>query len=154
MRFLGIDYGKKRIGLALSDENGRLAFPKEIVQNDLDAFGRIREIVKEEDVGEIVIGESLNSIGDPNKVMEEIKNFAKKIETEFCLPVRLQKEFFTSVEARRYQETGIKAGVKVVARNTRRTITKNSSKADAKAAALILQRYLDRINNKKTQTYE
>jgi putative Holliday junction resolvase len=154
MRYLGIEYGKKRIGLALSDEGGKLAFPQEIAQNDSYALGRIGKIVKEENVGEVVIGESLNSLGDPNKVMEEIKIFAKKLETEFYLPVRLQKEFFTSVEARRYQGTGAKAGVKAAARNTRRTVTKNSSKADAKAAALILQRYLDRMNNKKAQAYE
>ena len=45
-KFLGIDYGMKRIGLALSDENGTLAFPKEILPNDLNLFKKIGDILK------------------------------------------------------------------------------------------------------------
>ena len=48
MKFLGIDYGTKRIGLAISDENGILAFPKEILTNDTNTFKKIEEIIAEE----------------------------------------------------------------------------------------------------------
>ncbi|HEU0086001.1 MAG TPA: Holliday junction resolvase RuvX [Candidatus Paceibacterota bacterium] len=130
MRYLGIDYGKKRIGLAISDEAGQLAFPKEILENSeklrQNVFTRIGEIINEEKVEEMVVGDSFDYKGEPNAVMIEIRQFVESLQKEFSLPVRMQKEFLTSVEARRYQE--------------------GSAKADAGAAALILQRYLDRIN--------
>ena len=47
-RFLGIDYGTKRIGIAISDEEGKLAFPKEIVLNSTDTLKKIGEIIKKE----------------------------------------------------------------------------------------------------------
>ena len=50
MKFLGIDYGTKRIGVAISDEEGILAFPKEIVLNDSSSFKRIGEIIKAENI--------------------------------------------------------------------------------------------------------
>lgn len=132
MRFLGIDYGTKRIGLALSDDGGTLAFPKEIIVNDKMKLQKISEIVTAEKVEEIVIGESLNFQGEPNAIMEEVKVFIKELLQELKIPVYLEKEFLTSVEARRYEEKG--------------------EKADAKAAALILQRFLDRRSRQKGGT--
>ena len=58
MRFLGIDYGTKRIGLAISDDNGQIAFPKEIVLNDSNTFKKIGEIIKKEKIDEIPDEES------------------------------------------------------------------------------------------------
>ncbi len=129
MRYLGIDYGEKRIGLALSDPEGRLAFPREIVPNGRNRMCRIVEVAEEEKVDEIVLGESLDSEGKPNEIMREINKFASELASRLSLPIRLEKEFFTSVEARRYRGS--------------------EERADASAAALILQRYLDRMNNKQ-----
>ncbi len=129
-RFLGIDFGTKRIGLAISDENHTLAFPKEIISNDKNIWVRLAEVIKEENIFEIVVGESTNFSGESNPVDEQIKAFILELEEKFGLPVRKQKEFMTSVEARRYKDD-----------------TKQSSnKVDASAAALILQRYLDKFN--------
>ncbi len=128
VKFLGVDYGTKRIGLAVSDEKGLLAFPRDVIPNSADVFNRLREVMEPEHIDEIVVGESLNFSGAPNKLMENIKNFTEKLEVKFSLPVHVEKEFLTSVEARRY-------GVK------------NGKRVDASAAALILQRYLDRRNN-------
>ena len=125
MRFLGIDYGTKRIGIAISDESGRLAFPKIVVKNNGELFGKIERILSEEKVSEIVIGESLDFAGLPNVLAKEVDFFVSKTGKKFGLPVHLEKEFLTSVEARRYQE----------------------GQVDASAAALILQRYLDKKNN-------
>ncbi|MFA5750952.1 MAG: Holliday junction resolvase RuvX [Candidatus Paceibacterota bacterium] len=126
MRFLGIDYGKKRIGLSLSDENGKFAFPMKIILNNKEVFSFLSKIIKENKITEIVIGESLDFDGMPNKVMKEIEKFSSELEKSFLIPVHFQKEFLTSVEARRYKE--------------------NKEKVDSNASALILQRYLDRIN--------
>lgn len=125
MKFLGIDYGTKRIGFALSDQNGRIAFPKEVVKNNGELFRKITEVIKAEGVSEVVVGESLDFAGLPNPLMKEIDFFVAKLERKFKVPVHLEKEFLTSVEARRYGEGG---------------------QVDASAAALILQRYLDKKN--------
>lgn len=126
MRFLGIDYGTKRVGFAVSDQNGVLAFPKTVVKNNGELTKKIAAIIHEEKVGEIVVGESLDFAGLPNLLMKETGYFTGQLEKRFKLPVHLEKEFLTTVEARRYQ----------------------AGEVDASAAALILQRYLDKINKK------
>ena len=145
MKFLGIDYGTKRIGVATSDENFTLAFPKEIVPNDKDTLKRIEEIIKEEDIKEIVIGESVDLSGVPNILSLKIKTFTKELSEKFKLPIHTQKEFLTSVEARK--EGTSKKDFNKTESHSKLKQTK-SAKVDASAAALILQRYLDKINNK------
>lgn len=143
-RFLGIDYGTKRIGVAISDENQTLAFPKEIVLNDEKAWDRIKEIIKSENVSEIVVGESVDFSGKLNALSGRIDVFMLELGEKFGLPVRKQKEFLTSVEARKMGQSkstfqGSQAHSKIK--------QMKSGRVDASAAALILQRYLDKINN-------
>ncbi|PIR69048.1 Holliday junction resolvase RuvX [Candidatus Nomurabacteria bacterium CG10_big_fil_rev_8_21_14_0_10_03_31_7] len=143
IRFLGIDYGTKRIGLAISDENGVLAFPKEIVLNDINIFKKLGEIIREGIISEIVIGESVDFSGKLNVLSDRIEVFILELEDKFKLPVYKQKEFLTSVEAR-------KAGSSKKSLNQSQVHSKvkqiKSGRIDASAAALILQRYLDKIN--------
>ena len=124
MRFLGIDYGTKRNGIAISDEDGVLAFPKEIIPNDANTLRRLGEILQDENISEIVVGESVDFSGTPNKLSIQIEDFILELQNKFNIPIHKQKEFLTSVEARRYG------------------VSKESA-VDAGAAALILQRYLD-----------
>jgi len=137
-RFLGIDYGKKRIGLAISDEEGKLAFPFKILQNNLNLFDEIHNICGEQDIKEIIIGESLDFFGEKNEIMQEIVKFKDKLK-KLGLPIHWQKEFMTSVEAR-----GHIGKEKNNAKKIKKMKTKN--KVDAQAAALILQRFLDKMN--------
>jgi len=141
-RFLGIDFGTKRIGLAISDENGMLAFPKEVVLNDKNKFTRISEVIKEENIFEIVVGESTDFSGLPNKVDGQIKTFILELIEKTGLSVHTQKEFMTSIEARRFKVLVTKKQKK----DGKKTNSQNSNKVDASAAALILQRYLDKFN--------
>jgi len=141
MRFLGIDYGTKRIGVAVSDENIILAFPKGILPNDLNIFKNLEEILKIENVSEIVVGESVDFKGQENVVSKEIEIFISELKNKFNLPVHKQKEFLTSVEAR--GEGGKEKN------NDRKIKREGSKKIDDSAAALILQRYLDRRNLQK-----
>ncbi|MFH1608975.1 MAG: Holliday junction resolvase RuvX [Patescibacteria group bacterium] len=146
MRFLGIDYGTKRIGIAISDEYGRLAFPKKIVFNNLDTLKEIGKILNKEKVNEIVVGESVDFSGKLNILSAQIDFFIKDLEEKFKLPVRKQKEFLTSVEARRPKDGKIFVNQKQAHSRVKQ---KKSGHIDASAAALILQRYLDKINNGK-----
>ncbi|MEX2052076.1 MAG: Holliday junction resolvase RuvX [Candidatus Paceibacterota bacterium] len=145
MRFLGIDYGEKRIGIAISDENLSLAFPKEIIPNDAKLLGRIGEILEEENISEIVVGESVNLDGSPNKIGEKINSFIEVFREKFNLPVHTEKEFLTSVEARKSIEG--KSTLNTSQAHSRAK-EETSERYDASAAALILQRFLDKKNKK------
>ena len=125
MKYLSIDYGAKKVGIATSDDDGRMAYPCMIAPNDKTLMGDIKEIVRAMGINEIVIGVSLDENGKPNDIMKGIRAFAVRLEDELDLPVHFEKEFMTSLEARRFQGKHI---------------------VDDSAAALILQRYLDRVN--------
>ena len=140
MKYLGIDYGTKRVGLALSDDSGTLAFPHEVLPNTIGLTAAIEDIIRSEKIDEIVMGESLDQNGEDNKVQKQIKGFAEALERRFEVPVRFEKEFFTSYEAhgRQGKESN----------NARLTKFAAPTELDARAAALILQRYLDKQKNK------
>ena len=143
MRFLGIDYGTKRIGLAISDENGILAFPKEILANDIRTFENLEILIKKENIKEIVVGESVDFSGKLNALSGRIEVFILELKEKFNLPVHKQKEFLTSVEARK--STNMKKDLNSPQSHSKVKQIK-SGRVDASAAALILQRYLDKIN--------
>ncbi|MBI3888288.1 Holliday junction resolvase RuvX [Candidatus Nomurabacteria bacterium] len=144
MRFLGIDYGTKRIGVAISDENHTLAFPKEIVLNDANVLKKFAEIIKKENIKEIVIGESIDFSGKLNALSGRIEVFILELQEKFNLPIHKQKEFLTSVEARK---AGNSKNDLSPSHSHSRVKQIKSGRIDASAAALILQRYLDKINN-------
>ncbi len=139
MKHLGIDYGAKRVGLAVSDDGGTIAFPYKVLPNNMELIDMVHNICGEENVAAIVLGESHDLSGAPNKIMGSIEEFKHNIEAETELPVYFQKEFMTTVEARG------RAGKE--SNNARKTAKEKSAPADASAAALILQRYLDKKNN-------
>lgn len=125
MKLLGIDYGTKRIGIAVSDDGGRMAFPLTTVLAGPKALAEVGDLIKKNNVEGIVIGESRNFKNEPNVVQEDIDRFKKDIEELTKLPVHYQLEFMTSAQAAREGE---------------------SKQLDASAAALILQQYIDMID--------
>ena len=140
MRHLAIDYGSKRVGLAISDDGGTMAFPYKILANNMELVDTIHNICGEESISAIVLGESHDLSGEPNKIMGSIEEFKRNLEGELDLPIYFQKEFMTTVEARG------RGGKEQ--NNARKTSKGESKSADASAAALILQRYLDKKNQK------
>lgn len=142
-KILGIDFGTKRIGVAISDENKTLAFPKEIVLNNANTLKRIGEIVQKENVEEFVIGESVDFSGKLNALSARIEVFILELREKFKLPIHKQKEFLTSVEARRPKDG--KAELSPSQAHSKMKQIK-SGRIDASAAALILQRFLDKKN--------
>ncbi|MCR4274665.1 MAG: Holliday junction resolvase RuvX [Candidatus Campbellbacteria bacterium] len=121
---LGIDYGTKRVGVALSDTSETLAFPREVLQNTKSLVADIAGIVAKENANIIVIGHSTDTKGKDNPVMIAIQSFKEKLEKEINVPVVFEREWFSSQEATRF--------------------TGANSMIDASAAAIILQRFLDR----------
>jgi putative holliday junction resolvase len=127
MKYLGIDFGTKRIGIALSDEGGEFAFPKEIIPNTPNALGYIKKLTEEEGIKDVVLGYSVASNDIRNEISGEIERF-KNILEKAELTIHYEREGFSSVEAYRYQQT--------------------KGPVDDSAAAIILQRFLDK--RKKT----
>ncbi len=134
MKYLGIDYGTKRIGLALSDDTGSLAFPHTTVPAGQGALSAIDAVIKKEGVQTIVLGESRDLMGQANAVMEDIEQVKKDLESLTGLPVTYEREFFPSALAARQFAPEAKSRKKNPSHDT----------LDASAAALILQGYLDK----------
>ncbi|MDP2789212.1 MAG: Holliday junction resolvase RuvX [bacterium] len=148
MKLMGIDYGLKRIGVAVSDERGVLAFPKIIILNDFNIFKKLSDLIKSYDIGEIVVGESLDLAGQANPLEARIEIFIQELQERYKIPVRKQKEFLTSVEARKSKESKKSSHQSQVHSKQK---SKKQDKVDAGAAALILQRYLDKMNQSRSR---
>ncbi len=143
MKYMGIDYGAKHIGVAFSDEDGRIAFPYAIVKQSNNAIRELAALAKKEGVGEIIIGESLDMFGKPNKIMDKIAPFSMAFGKVTGLPISFEKEFLTSHHATRQKGKS--------ALHDRQIKMKSGVPIDASAAALIMQRYLDKKNRARSK---
>ncbi|MDE1874633.1 MAG: Holliday junction resolvase RuvX [Patescibacteria group bacterium] len=127
MRLLGIDYGKKKVGLALSDDKGLLAFPKAVLPNDKFLVSEIADLVRGHGVETIVMGESRDYEMNLNPIMSRIKPFADELERATGIVVVYEPEILTSHQAAHFQG--------------------KTDMIDASAASIILQSYIDRHTN-------
>ena len=122
-RVLGIDYGSKRVGIAVSNEDATFALPFCVLQNSSTLVSEIMAIAKENGVEDIVMGESKDYKGKPNPIHDSILALKRQLE-DSNMKVFLEPEFMTSMQAERFQG--------------------KHDKLDASAAAIILQSYLDK----------
>jgi putative Holliday junction resolvase len=139
---LAIDYGQKRLGLALSDEYGVTSrpFATWTRTNRRRDLARLRDLVRKESVRCIVIGLPLHLDGTPSQMSEEAKGFAARVEKALGIRVEIMDERLTSWEAKM---TKMKS-------SSRRALTDMGRSApkipiDDIAAAIILRDYLDRV---------
>ena len=130
MKHLGIDYGSKRIGLALSDDAGKFALPKKVIETRGagDPVDLVAAFMKENKVDAVVIGESRDYKGTKNKIMLQASTFAEELAQRTGVPVHMEPEFMTSHQASR----------------TQHELGGDGETVDASAAAIILQSFLDR----------
>ena len=146
MKYLGIDYGTKRIGLATGSSDTRVAFPHSVVPAGPLALSAIDSLCKQEGVAALVIGESRDLKGAPNAVMEDIAQFAKDLGEVTGLPIHFEQELFTSTLAARQFAPEEKSPSGVDRPRASRKANPAHTNLDASAAALILQSFLDRLN--------
>lgn len=141
MKYLGIDFGTKKLGIASSDDDNKLAFPMMITLNDMrradgtinpnsNLLNELLEIVRAYKITTIVIGESIDNSGKPNPVAKLAREFAMNLEdflfnNKLDIEIKFEKEWYSSQEARRVD---------------------GERDVDDRAAAIILQRFLDRVN--------
>jgi len=139
VRVLGIDYGQRRIGLALSDATGLLASPWKTVVNDGNVGAaaqriaiEVNALIAESDgLDAIVVGLPRRLSGEPNDQTGQVKKFAEAVASRVAVPIALQDERLTS-----------HAADEILAERER-DWRKRKQQLDAMAAALILQDYLD-----------
>lgn len=138
MRVLGIDYGRRRIGLALSDEEGILASPLPTYvrgRSEERDIARLATLIARHGATAVAVGLPLNMDGSRGEMAREAEAFADRIQKETALPVELFDERLTSSEAER---------VLLEANLPRR---RRKELRDSLSAVLILQGHLDRLNS-------
>ena len=134
-RILALDLGKKRIGLAISDPLGITAqgLPNLVRVNKRTDFAALEQMVRERQVGLILMGNPINMRGDEGRQSGWVREFAQALEKRTGLPVKLWDERLTSVEANR------------VLRSSGISIEKRAAAVDRLSAVILLQSYLDSL---------
>ena len=132
-RVLGIDFGERRIGLALSDPMGIIAKPLRTIdrKKTTDYISEILNTSKENNANIIVVGLPLTLRGEESKQTQVVKKFIEELTQLGKIPVVPVDERYSSIAAKRsLQEQGVKTG-------------HEKGRVDETAAAIILQEYLD-----------
>ena len=142
---LAIDYGKKRLGLALSDEHGVTSLPYATWNrvNRRHDLSRLRALIREKEVRRIIVGLPLHLDGTPSEMSEEAMSFARRVEKAFGLPVEMMDERLSSWEARETM-AALSAAPRARRGSAGRAETKEQTPLDEIAAAIILRDYLDK----------
>lgn len=124
MKYLGIDYGAKRVGLAVSDDDGKIAFPRATVPNDEKLLQFVYRVCEEEHIAAVVIGDTRSHSGAKNPVTVRADKFIEAFAKLTAIPIERVPEMWSSIEASRYAPDG-------------------KGHDDSAAAAVILQRFLE-----------
>ena len=145
---LSIDYGRERMGLAIADANVKMAQPLSTLErvNRNEDMRRLRELVREHGVKQIVVGLPLKLDGTRGEMAEEAERLARRIQKQIGLPVELVDERLTSWEAERLLEETQGRPIHAEKSFSSRKQKKAPERAtvDAVAAAVILNEYLER----------
>lgn len=130
-RAIGIDYGKRRVGIAMSDPDKKIAFPHSIIENDPELPQQIQELCKRNDVDLVVVGESKDFNNVENPIMKDIKKFVEKFKAISTLTLVYEPETLSSHQVSKIQG--------------------DTENIDSGAASIILQSYLNRVKYKNEQ---
>lgn len=122
MNILAIDYGAKRVGVAVSRHD--IAFPHGVLPNNGELISHIARLVEEGRLEKIIVGDTRSFGGHENSITHEATAFVEALRTHVSVPVETAIEMGSSIEASRYAPQG-------------------EEHNDAAAAAVILQRYID-----------
>lgn len=126
MKYLGLDYGSRQIGIAISDDEGVIAFPRVVIPNNDASLPYIENLIQEAKVDRVIIGDTRAGNGARNTVTAGAERFAEALAHNSGVSVEYAWEGWSSFEAARYAP--------------------GSHHDDAVAAAIILQRYIDMKN--------
>ena len=132
-RILAVDWGERRIGVAISDPTGLIAraLPTLEVRSESQAVAAVRDLARREEAERLVVGLPLHLDGSRGPAAESAERFARLVERASGLPVEMWDERLTSAQALRD------------AREVGERLRGNKGRLDARAAQLLLQSYLD-----------
>ena len=133
---LGIDFGQKRIGLAVGQTLTQTARAHSTVANNQQFWHELTAVIKEWQISQIVIGLPLDMDGEEQEITRQVKNFGKKLQQQYNLPIDYVDERLSSYEAERQFKTK---------RANQLAKSKHKSQIDAMAAEIILQSWLDQL---------
>ena len=144
MRYLGLDYGAKTLGVAISDETATIASTLKTIRynDDSELLNELGIIIKEFDIKEVVLGLPLNMNGTTSVRGAETYSFKTKIERKLKIKVHLQDERLSTVEAEK-----LLIGSHIRRNNRKKVI-------DSMAAVIILQTFLDKGSGKYEYNYD
>ena len=136
-RLIGLDLGSKRIGVAICDENQKIATPLKTIKKSKfeDLINELEDIIRENNIKVIIIGNPINMDGSLGKSSQSVNDVSKAISKEIDLPISLWDERLSTVGAFKLTE------------NLGINVTKREKNIDKNAAAFILQGAIDFINN-------
>ncbi|HSL88975.1 MAG TPA: Holliday junction resolvase RuvX [Ignavibacteriaceae bacterium] len=134
-RFLGIDFGLKRIGIAVSDPLFSFAYSLTTLQNDNTRLKKLSDIIHSKNIKKIVLGVPSDEKTSGTSIVSEVKKFKEQLIKEFNLDVIEWDETFTSVMAKD----------RIIESVNKKKKRKNKELIDMNSAAIILQEYLDSL---------
>lgn len=140
--YLAIDFGLKRIGLALGTVYPRGAGVLDGAKNIEIIFAELAQIIKENDVEAIVIGMPIRSAGEEGTIADKIRDFAGKLASFTKLPVYFEPEQFSSTEAKR------------MLIDNKKSHTRKGGEVDEVSAILILEQFLNQVERVGIDTIE
>jgi len=130
---MGIDYGERRIGIALSDPLLIFAYPFITLQNDLSFLKNLSKIIFEKNIDKVILGLPSSNYKSSAELSKKVQKLKQEIETNFKIEVILWDEEFSSAIAKQ----------KVMESVTKKSKRRNKDLLDKHSAAIILQEYLD-----------
>jgi putative Holliday junction resolvase len=139
-RILSIDFGMKRIGLALSDPLKIFAYPFKTLKNDSSFFNELTKLIKDQKIDKVILGIPEEGNESTNEVRKKIISLKNKIE-KLGIEVITMDEGFTSLMAKE----------KVIESVSKKTKRRDKGLLDRHSAAIILQEYLDNRRNNQNK---
>ena len=130
---MAIDYGEKRIGIALSDPLSTFAYPYTTIQNSSSLISDLSKIIAEKNIVKVILGQPSLIFKSSLKISEKVQKLRAEIETKLKVEVLLWDEEYSSIIAKE----------KVIESVTKKSKRKDKGLVDKQAAAIILQEYLD-----------
>jgi len=135
-RFLAIDHGEKRVGLAISDPNKIISKPlKTLILSDLQYFYQeLLKIISDYDIEKLVIGLPVSMDGKKTQQTTKVEEFKTYLQNKIDIPIVMFDERLSSISAKKSLiSQGVKTGY-------------NKAQIDQTAAAIFLQQYIDTLN--------
>lgn len=133
IRIMALDYGAKRIGVALSDPLFTFAYPHITIKNDSKIWSELDKLVRDKSVAKIILGYPLREDGKPPSLSDKISRFKAELEKRYKIEVILWDERYTSSIATEM----------MILSTTKKSKRRDKGIIDRNAAAIVLQEYLN-----------